>query len=541
MSKDKEDSWKNKRQFYRLDTFSPVEISLVPPENRDKLECKEGGEYELKPRIINISGGGMSLRTTEKFNKDDIVEIILSLMSITICVYGKVLKVDTTIAGNYHIYIQYLDMPERVRERIISFVFHSEREILRNNLLSTNYRFSTVPVKKLVLGTFIPAEIFVKEEKSIKFLFGAGIFYDSAAKEFLEEKKITTLFINDEEMPLIENYLERYRKRQAPKAAMSFKDYSFHKSNYLRVDKRLLITGEAFTFNTFFMRDFTFYSIEDAVQAQPGSSKIDIISDEKNILIKRSELRLYKEYLDGLQSSKKIPDVMLPVILKERACILVAEILSDPGNKENIQKAFTVIDDLIDCLMKNPDSIYKILYLNSGDFYVYIHSVHVAAMCLRMGVELKMAVNNLRELGIGALLHDIGYSVISDDIINKMGNISINEYEVLKTHVVEGGKILRSHGVIPLRAFEVVLQHHEWMSGRAYPFNLPENKISLFGRLTSICDSYDILTTSKFYRKPLTSLEALSVIQKEARNKQDSDAEIVQGLFNILSRLKQEH
>lgn len=535
----KEDTWEPKRQYYRIDTFLPIKISLVPPENTGKLECKEGGQYELKPCIINISGGGLSLRTTGKFSKDDIVEIVLSLPLSAICVYGKALRVDTTLGGNYRIYIQYLDMPERVRERIISFVFHSEREILRNNLLSSNHSFTAVPVKKLVFGTFIPTELFIKEENSIKFLFGAGIFYDSAAREFLAERKISTIFVNDDEMPLLGNYLERYRPRRAAGTALSFKDYSFRKSNYFRVDKRLLLIDEAFKFSTFYMKDFTFNSIEDAVQAQPGTSKKDIIAAAGNILIKKSEVCLYKEYLDNFYSAEKTPDNMMPFVLREKACILVAEILSDPKNKENIEKAFTVVAELIDCMMENPDSIYKIHQLDCGDLYTYIHSVNVAALCIRLGIELTLQPNNLKELGIGALLHDIGYSAISEDIINKMGNISINEYEVLKTHVVEGGKILRAHNVLPVRAFEAVLQHHEWLPDKAYPFNLPKNRISLLGRVTAICDSYDTMTTSRFHKKPFTSFEALSLLLNKAREQQDDTAaDIVQRLLNLLDNLK---
>lgn len=536
MSKD--DKWKSKAQYYRIDTISPIKISLVPPEKRDELEPEEGGQYELVLRIINISGGGLSLRADEKFSRDDILEIVLSLMSNTLVVYGRVLRVETTAGGNYHTYIQFLDMPGRIRERIISFVFHTERNILSNNLLAYNHHFTPIPVRKLVFGTLIPTEIFIKEEDSIKFLFENGLSYDNAAREFLEERGISTIFINDDEMPLFENYLERYRPRHAP-ATLSFKDYSFHKADYFRVDKRVLLIGEPFNFRTFYISEFTFYSIEDAVQKQPGTTKKELLANARNTLIKRSELRQYKEYLEALSTAGKIPANMLPIVLKERAGILVAEILADPGNADKIMDALAVVDELAACLIENPDSIYALFHLNSGDFYIYIHSVNIAALCIRIGLELKLQPIELKELGIGTLLHDIGYSTINEDIINKMGKLSINEYELLKTHVIEGGKILRTHAVIPLKSYEAVLQHHEWSSGKAYPFNLPEGKMTLFGRLTAICDSFDLMTTSRFHKEPLTYFEALTLLLEKARKKHDNTAaQLVQKLFNLFGNLK---
>jgi HD-GYP domain-containing protein (c-di-GMP phosphodiesterase class II) len=130
------------------------------------------------------------------------------------------------------------------------------------------------------------------------------------------------------------------------------------------------------------------------------------------------------------------------------------------------------------------------------------------------------------------MLHDVGKSAIPASIINKAGRLNDDEYRIIKTHVSQGENILRINKEILENSFLAVSQHHERLSGRGYPNNKAGQEIHLFGRITSIVDCYDAMTTERSYQPVQTPFYALSTITRES---EDFDRELLKE-FILLCR-----
>jgi HD-GYP domain-containing protein (c-di-GMP phosphodiesterase class II) len=174
--------------------------------------------------------------------------------------------------------------------------------------------------------------------------------------------------------------------------------------------------------------------------------------------------------------------------------------------------------------------------LKNYDYYTYSHSVNVGVLSVGLGIASGMQKDAIFKLGLGAILHDIGKKAIHHDIVNKQGRLNDMEYQVIKTHVVEGEKILRENSEIPAESLAAMLHHHEKLTGRGYPFGLRGDNIELFGKITSIVDCYDALTTARPYRTALAPYQALSLITSETR---DYDPELLKIFVTMLGNIRQ--
>ena len=177
----------------------------------------------------------------------------------------------------------------------------------------------------------------------------------------------------------------------------------------------------------------------------------------------------------------------------------------------------------------------SLLSLRTYDYYTYTHSVNVAVLSVGLGMAAGLPKEQIRLLGIGAMLHDVGKSTIPPAIINKAGRLDDEEYRIIKTHVTEGENILRLNKDIPRESLVAVSQHHERLSGKGYPYNKAGEEIRPFGRITSIVDCYDALTTTRSYQTARTPFFALSILTKEAG---DYDPEILKAFIRMLGTMK---
>jgi putative two-component system response regulator len=143
------------------------------------------------------------------------------------------------------------------------------------------------------------------------------------------------------------------------------------------------------------------------------------------------------------------------------------------------------------------------------------HSGHLADHAAKLGQNLGMTEEELEELRLGCLLHDIGKVAIPDSILLKPAPLSAEETEVVRQHPVTGEKICA-----PLKSLRRILplirHHHERMDGSGYPDGLSGEEIPLMARILQIADVYDALIKDRPYRQALSSEEALETLRREA-------------------------
>lgn len=153
--------------------------------------------------------------------------------------------------------------------------------------------------------------------------------------------------------------------------------------------------------------------------------------------------------------------------------------------------------------------------LEAKDPYTRGHTERVASYSMALANRLQMGADDLRRILFGSLLHDIGKIGLRDDIINKPGPLTPEEWVQMKMHPVVGAQIVEKMEFLT-GAVDIVRHHHESWDGKGYPDGLAGDKIPLIARIVTVADSFDAMTTDRPYRKALTTAEALRRLEESA-------------------------
>jgi len=141
------------------------------------------------------------------------------------------------------------------------------------------------------------------------------------------------------------------------------------------------------------------------------------------------------------------------------------------------------------------------------------HAQRVKKLAVKLGNSIGLYQDDIDELILLSSLHDIGKIAISEDILNKNGNLSKDEWDKIKKHPEIGYNICSSSPQLAFIA-KAVLVHHEHWDGSGYPSALKEENIPVTARIISIADSYDVMITGREYKKPLSKEEATNELKK---------------------------
>jgi HD-GYP domain-containing protein (c-di-GMP phosphodiesterase class II) len=146
--------------------------------------------------------------------------------------------------------------------------------------------------------------------------------------------------------------------------------------------------------------------------------------------------------------------------------------------------------------------------LDLKDLNTGVHSTRLAEWGMRIGQELGLSEEQLQNLEVAALLHDIGKVGIPDAILRKPGKLDAEEYALMKKHPEYGWAVLRSLPGFERAALDI-LHHHENYEGTGYPAGLKETEIPVVSRIVSVIDAFDAMVSSRPYRNGLPSEEAI--------------------------------
>lgn len=194
-----------------------------------------------------------------------------------------------------------------------------------------------------------------------------------------------------------------------------------------------------------------------------------------------------------------------------RARAMIQGIMDDVrlGHSINGLGAAQAVSALADSVIRNPDALMCFIQLKKFDEYTAQHSLRVCILALAFGRYLGFEPKELRVLGIGGLLHDIGKMKIPLDILNKPTELTPRESSIMQTHVQRGVEILEAVSVMPATAIDVARYHHERYNGNGYMIGLEGERIGMFGMIGGIVDCYDAITSDRAYRASMSSHAAL--------------------------------
>jgi putative nucleotidyltransferase with HDIG domain len=199
----------------------------------------------------------------------------------------------------------------------------------------------------------------------------------------------------------------------------------------------------------------------------------------------------------------------------------IKEMLTQIKGKQyaDVRKLKRLAQKAVHLIIEDESILLGMTTIKNYDEYTFNHSVNVSIYSLAMGKRLGFSKKTLAELGITALLHDIGKSKIPREVLNKPASLNEEEWGIMKKHPLMGVEIvlnLKQLGEINPRMVVGIFDHHLKSDLSGYPKLFRKKEVSLFGRIIQIADSYDAMSTPRIYKKtPYTPEQALAIMLRE--------------------------
>lgn len=190
---------------------------------------------------------------------------------------------------------------------------------------------------------------------------------------------------------------------------------------------------------------------------------------------------------------------------------IVKDMLGDIrlGKQIEMEQIEPLVENIVDSIFRHQDALIPLARLKTHDQYTFMHSVSVCALMVAFSRGLKLSREIIKEIAVGALLHDVGKAKVPEVILNKPAKLTDAEFDKMKSHVVQSKLILHNTPGVSDIALDVAAQHHERYDGTGYPNKLKGEQISIYGQMGAIVDVYDAITSNRVYHKGMPPTEAL--------------------------------
>ncbi|MFZ5989742.1 MAG: HD-GYP domain-containing protein [Bacillota bacterium] len=282
--------------------------------------------------------------------------------------------------------------------------------------------------------------------------------------------------------------------------------------------------------------------------AEPGSKLAKAVFTAEGRVLLTSGMILRDSYVEKLKANG-ISEIFIEDDISEG--IEVSDVICDKTRVEaktlvknlmgrysftsnvNAERVKDMVNKIIDELLNNREVIVNLADIKSVDDYTFEHSVNVCILSLITGIGLGYNVLRLKDLGVGALLHDIGKLRIPEEILKKPSQLSVEEFEEIKKHTIYGYEILKKCKNISMISAFIAFGHHERYDGSGYPLQLRGENIHQCARIVAVADVYDALTSDRVYRKKLKPNEVVRYITSLGSH--HFDKEIVKSFISYIA------
>jgi len=191
-----------------------------------------------------------------------------------------------------------------------------------------------------------------------------------------------------------------------------------------------------------------------------------------------------------------------------------------------------IVNPVVDSVIRNPDACVWLARHKNADLYASGHSVSAMVWALALGRQMALPRVELQRLALGALLFDIGKLRVPQDLMQKQGRLSTDEFLLIKAHVQFGLEMLQDSGLLNRTVADMTEFHHERHGGHGYPHGLKGDAIPVYGRIAAIVDCYDAITSRRSYAAPMSPSHAIKKLY--AWRDVDFQAELVETFIQAL-------
>jgi len=221
---------------------------------------------------------------------------------------------------------------------------------------------------------------------------------------------------------------------------------------------------------------------------------------------------------------KRIEDVEINDLISEetrhKARIIVKNTMKSfqtPGTQKkgfNVQdkQLIKTVSKIINEVMNSREVIVQLVDIRAKDDYLFAHSVNCSILTTLVAIKMGYKSKSLKALATGTLLHDLGMIHVPENILNKPGDLTEDEYKTVKNHAFYGYELFKKTSLFSALAGDIIVQHHERIQGQGYPQGLKGDKINPLAQIISIVDVYDALTSERPYRNAYLPHQAVEML-----------------------------
>ena len=236
--------------------------------------------------------------------------------------------------------------------------------------------------------------------------------------------------------------------------------------------------------------------------------------------------RVYYQQKDNssLDTNREIPGSQ-PNMIQQPAINLSAVLFKEltvNSQQEGflqITKIYQLIDLIIKDVNTNLNALINLVRLSSNTIFSYAHLLNVTVLSIVIAKKHGFEESLVRQIGIGAFLHDLGKFKLPNKLVNKTTKYTKDEYEELKTHTTLGFEMIRDNPQLTSLSKKIILLHHEAVEGSGYPLGLTEKEVGYYPYVISISNIFDNLTTNRTYRAAYSIKDVLMLLIQSAGKK----------------------
>ncbi len=413
---------------------------------------------------------------------------------------------------------------------------------MRVYVIDDKEEYVPIMLDKFAEGHAVPFEVFTDDCGIKKSLFDKGFIFNRFAMSMIVRQGLTHFYIKTANNLNFTEYLRHAEKmsRMVKDDSVLFIDYSEYKRKHGYIDKTLLSPLIPVNFELGGMRYPVFGGIplasgttdtgrpewSDGAEcgyrcARRGCCKVsDIFAAPARSPARNQHRKTDHSHQTGTPS---------------RPLQRISARSRESGTSGNLLRETSDLVSHIEHYAESPVCEMKdLLEIRNVDSYVSVHSVNVCVFSVVLGIRLGLEPGILRQLAAGALLHDIGKFLISYAVINKQGDLTMDEYRLYCTHVAEGEEFARTLGCLPPHVCDIIGQHHERLDGSGYPLGLSGREITILSQIVTVADSYEALITSTPKRRGKSREETMSILRIDAEKKQALNRTVYHALNSIL-------
>jgi HD-GYP domain-containing protein (c-di-GMP phosphodiesterase class II) len=183
------------------------------------------------------------------------------------------------------------------------------------------------------------------------------------------------------------------------------------------------------------------------------------------------------------------------------------------GRVLEVGRLQSVVESMLDNLLQDPAAVLGLTAIKGHDDYTLNHSINVCILSISLGTALGLEQDELRSLGLAALLYDIGKVRVPEDVLLKSGPLTAEEWALVKQHSEEGADLLKRLQISDKMPMVVAYEHHQRHDLKGYPDSSGTEQ-HLFSKIVAVCDAYDAMTTNRPFRREIRPDKALAVLMQ---------------------------